>query len=152
MAGAVLEPDARRDVLRAPPGHARDRRRDLRANQSRRRSLSGCRLPPIRVLSHRLGVSKNTVNAAYDELRARALVESRGKRGYPLGKERTFPALCASKRLSISGAPVLGEAALRELIEQGYYDAHLRDVQPELDRRYQHCLSLLCHHMPEGIR
>jgi DNA-binding transcriptional MocR family regulator len=72
--------------------------------------------------------------------------------GYVLGNERTFPALCASKRLSISGAPVLGEAALCEFIEQGYYDAHLRDVQPELDRRYQHCLALLRHHMPEGVR
>jgi len=72
--------------------------------------------------------------------------------GYVLGNEQTVPALLVSKRLSISGTPAIGEAALYEFLEQGYYDAHLRAIQPELDRRYRHCLELLRQHMPEGVR
>jgi DNA-binding transcriptional MocR family regulator len=72
--------------------------------------------------------------------------------GYVLGNEHTAPGLLASKRLAIGGAPVIGEAALYEFIEQGYYDTYLRALQPELDLRYRHCLDLLRRHMPEGVR
>jgi GntR family transcriptional regulator/MocR family aminotransferase len=47
---------------------------------------AGCRLPPVRVLERQLGLSKNTVQAAYDELVARGVLETREREGVFIAK------------------------------------------------------------------
>ncbi len=58
-------------------------------------SAQGCRLPPIRILAHQLGMSKNTIQIAYEELVSRDLVTSKQRQGYFV---RTLPSYKKSSR------------------------------------------------------
>ena len=72
--------------------------------------------------------------------------------GYLVGNPQTTPALVASKAVSCLGLSSIVEAALCEFLERGYYDVHLKQLQHELDQRYQHCLQVLRQTMPEGVQ
>jgi GntR family transcriptional regulator/MocR family aminotransferase len=72
--------------------------------------------------------------------------------GYLVGNPQTTPALVASKAASCLGLSTIVEAALGEFLERGYYDVHLKQLQHELDQRYEHCLQVLRHTMPEGVK
>jgi DNA-binding transcriptional MocR family regulator len=72
--------------------------------------------------------------------------------GYLAANEKTIEPLLMAKRVSTIALPGIIEAVLFEFLDRGYYDTHLRFVQEELDIRYEHCLSLLRDHMPEGVK
>ena len=72
--------------------------------------------------------------------------------GYIVGNPDTTPVLVASKAASCLGLSPIVEAALFEFLDRGYYDVHLKQLQHELDRRYQNCLRLLRQTMPEGVK
>src|SRR5690242_10776109 len=62
----------------------------------------GSRLPPVRVLEHQLGLSKNTAQAAYDELCARGVLTSRARDGVFVAESSPHdprPALAATPPL-----------------------------------------------------
>ncbi len=72
--------------------------------------------------------------------------------GYLLCNSRILPSLLAVKRVCTLASSTLIEAALCEFLERGYFDAHLRAMQPQLDAWYQSCLARLQALMPEGVR
>jgi DNA-binding transcriptional MocR family regulator len=71
---------------------------------------AGSRLPPVRALEKQLGLSKNTAQAAYDELVARGLVEAREREGvFVLAAARTdAPPPIAAPPLAAFAPPPLG--------------------------------------------
>jgi DNA-binding transcriptional MocR family regulator len=75
---------------------------------------AGSRLPPVRALEKQLGLSKNTAQAAYDELVARGLVEAREREGvFVLAAQRVaVPPATASPPLPAFVPPPLGRPDL----------------------------------------
>ena len=71
--------------LHVAPGERRTTAADIVASVQREIASgalpAGSRLPPVRALEKQLGLSKNTAQAAYDELVARGLVEAREREG-----------------------------------------------------------------------
>jgi DNA-binding transcriptional MocR family regulator len=78
--------------------------REIRAG----RLPAGCRVPPVRALERQLGLSKNTVQAAYDELVARALL-------IPREREGVFVAHPTESPITPPPAPVPALPALRHV-------------------------------------
>lgn len=71
--------------------------------------------------------------------------------GYLAANDQTIEPLLMAKRV-LTSAPGFIEAVLFEFLDRGYYDTHLRNIQEELDIRYEHCLNLLRDHMPEDVK
>src|SRR5438046_9194728 len=79
---------------RAPPAPLHQQLRAQLAHAIRRGLARGTRLPSARVLARLLGVSRNTVLTAYDELAADGLIQPRRGSGVVVARDaRGFRAL-----------------------------------------------------------
>ena len=72
--------------------------------------------------------------------------------GYLLANAATRESLITAKQVATLANPTIVEAMLSEFIVRGYYDAHLRALQSELDLRYRACLETLAAVMPADVR
>jgi DNA-binding transcriptional MocR family regulator len=92
---------------------------------------AGSRLPPVRALEKQLGLSKNTAQAAYDELVARGLVEAREREGvFVLAAQRlAVPAPIAAPPLAAFVPPPV---SLPELPGRGVTALSTVFIDPEL--------------------
>lgn len=77
---------------------AEDIVKTLRDEVSAGRLPRGSRLPPVRALEHELGISKNTVQAAYDELVARGILVAKERDGVFVAESPAEPLV--TERLS----------------------------------------------------
>jgi DNA-binding transcriptional MocR family regulator len=111
---------------------------------------AGSRLPPVRALEKQLGLSKNTAQAAYDELVARGLVEAREREGvFVLAAQRfAVPPPIAAPPLAAFVPPPLSRP---ELPARGVTALSTVFIDPELlpTERIAECArSVLRERMP----
>ena len=111
---------------------------------------AGSRLPPVRALERQLGLSKNTAQAAYDELVARGLVEAREREGvFVLGAtQHGIPAPIAAAPCAVFIPPPLSRP---ELPARGTTALSTVFIDPELlpTERIAECArSVLRERMP----
>lgn len=69
----------------------------------------GVRLPPVRVMAHQLGISKNTVQTAYEELEERGLLKSQARSGYFVEQTKQRTKIAAIPRTVTSPELVEGK-------------------------------------------
>lgn len=96
---------------------------DALVHEIRRGHLpAGARLPPVRVLERQLGISKNTVQAAYDELVARGLATTRERAGVfvalPAAQSTPAPAVLRASPVGFA-PPMLEPRDDRGLLDLG---------------------------------
>lgn len=119
----------------------------------------GSRLPPVRALEKQLGLSKNTAQAAYDELVARGLVEAREREGvFVLAAARVAsPEPVGEPPLPVMVPPPV---TLRELPPRGTIALSTVFIDPELlpTERIAECARSVLrermpsHYEPQGYR
>ena len=111
---------------------------------------AGSRLPPVRALEKQLGLSKNTAQAAYDELVARGLVEAREREGvFVLAK----PAVATTAPIAAPPLPAIVPPPLSrpDLAPKGTIPLSTVFIDPELlpTERIAECArSVLRERMP----
>lgn len=106
----------------------------------------GSRLPPVRALEHELGISKNTVQAAYDELCSRGLLLTKERDGVFVAEAPS--AAWAATPLG-APAPRFGEPALdrQRLPEPDVLPLSMVFIDPELlpRERLAECFKSVLH-------
>lgn len=70
----------------------------------------GVRLPPVRAIEKQLGISKNTVQSAYDELVARGVCTSREREGVFVASEPDSSIAPGDRAVAFAKAPALIDA------------------------------------------
>lgn len=121
---------------------------------------AGSRLPPVRVLEQQLGISKNTVQVAYDELMARGAVETREREGVfvAAGAALRTPAPVASPPLPVlRPAPEMPPGAPRGVgtnLSAVFIDPELLPQEriAECARSVLRNPGMAAHYDPQGYR
>jgi 2-aminoadipate transaminase len=91
---------------------------------------AGSRLPPVRALEQQLGLSKNTAQAAYDELVARGVVEAKARDGvYVLAPARTA---AAAQVAEAPRARIVAPPLHREVVPPGATQLSTVFIDPAL--------------------
>ena len=92
----------------------------------------GSRLPSVRQLARRVGVSVYTITSAFERLSAKGLIDARAGAGYFVAPVRSGTALPRPESTpTLSSDPILG--FVRQAIEQGNFrsEEHTSELQSQ---------------------